>query len=80
MIESRGVRAKAREREAVEHRMRQMFWTGLIVPAVACAATAIFVGPDSWLGWAAVLAIAPAAAAGVAFAFIMQDRRATRTP
>ncbi|MFC4506666.1 MULTISPECIES: hypothetical protein [Streptomyces] len=60
--------------------MKGMFWTGLVVPAVACAITALVVGPDSWLGWAAVLAVVPAAATGVAVAFMVQDRIRERRP
>lgn len=80
MIDSPRVRAEARqrEREATDRRMRRMFWTGLIIPATLCATAAVLIGPNSWLGWAAVLAVAPAAAVGVAVAFILQDRRATR--
>lgn len=57
-----------------ERRMKRIFWAGLIIPAVACAITALLVGPNSWLGWAAVLAIVPAVATGVAVAFMVQDR------
>ncbi|MGW1616362.1 hypothetical protein ACWCQZ_44340 [Streptomyces sp. NPDC002285] len=71
-------RALQEEREALDRRMRRMFWIGLIVPAVACTIMALAIGPDSWLGWAAVIATAPAAAAGVAVAFTLQDRRAAR--
>lgn len=80
MIDSPRTRAAAqrREREAADRRMRRMFWTGLIVPATLCATAAVLIGPNSWLGWAAILAVAPTAAAGVAVAFILQDRRATR--
>lgn len=67
-----------REREAIERRMKRMFWIGLIVPAVACAVAALLIGPDSWLGWAAVIAVAPAAATGVAVVFMLQDRAAAR--
>jgi hypothetical protein len=56
-----------------------MFWTGLTVPAIVCAVAAILIGPDSWLGWAAIFALAPTAAAGVAVVFILQDRQAART-
>jgi 1,4-dihydroxy-2-naphthoate octaprenyltransferase len=72
-------RARQQEREAFERRGRRMFWTGLVVPAIACTIVALAIGPDSWLGWAAVLATAPAAAAGVAFAFMLQDRAASRS-
>lgn len=67
--------ARRREREAFERRGKRMFWIGLTAPAIACAITALIVGPDSWLGWAAVVATAPAAATGVAVAFMAQDRR-----
>jgi hypothetical protein len=70
--------ARRREREAFERRGRRMFLTGLIVPAIACSVTALLIGPDSWLGWAAVIATAPAAAAGVAVVYMLQDRRAAR--
>lgn len=72
------VQAREQQRAADERRMRRMFWTGLIVPAVACVIAALLIGPDSWLGWAVVVAIAPAAAAGVAVAFMLQDRAAER--
>jgi fatty acid desaturase len=68
-------RARQEEREADERRMRRMFWIGMLVPAIACAVVALLVGPNSWLGWAAVIATAPAAAAGVAVVFMLQDRR-----
>lgn len=67
--------ARQQEREAFERRGRRMFWIGLLVPAVACTVAALLIGPDSWLGWAAVIAVAPAAAAGVAITFMLQDRR-----
>lgn len=67
--------ARRQEREAFERRGRRMFWAGLIVPAIACTAAALLIGPDSWLGWVAVVAVAPAAATGVAIAFMLQDRR-----
>jgi len=70
--------ARRQQRAADDRRMRRMFWTGLLVPAVACAIVALLVGPDSWLGWAAVIATAPTAAAGVAVAFMLQDRAASR--
>ena len=70
--------ARRQQRAADERRMRRMFWIGLIVPAVACTIVALAIGPDSWLGWAAVIATAPAAAAGVAVAFMLQDRAAAR--
>jgi uncharacterized membrane protein YdbT with pleckstrin-like domain len=63
------------EREAAERQMKRRFWIGLAVPAIACAVAALLIGPDSWLGWAAVIAVAPAAAAGVAITFMLQDRR-----
>lgn len=63
------------EREATERQMKRQFWIGLLVPAIACTVAALIIGPDSWLGWAAVVAVAPAAAAGVAIAFMLQDRR-----
>lgn len=78
MSRSRPLDRAGQEHEAAERRMRRMFWTGLIVPAVACAATALLIGPDSWLGWAAVIAVLPAAAAGVAVAFMLQDRARER--
>ena len=56
-------------------RTRRAFWAGLAIPAVACAAVALIAGPESWLGWAAVLAEAPAAAAGVALAWMIADRK-----
>lgn len=68
-------RARQQERAAFEQRGRRMFWLGLLVPAIACAVVALVVGPDSWLGWAAVIATPFAAAAGVAVAFMIQDRR-----
>jgi len=46
------------QRAADERRMRRMFWLGLIVPAVACTIAALIVGPNSWLGWAAVVVTA----------------------
>lgn len=67
--------ARWQEREAFERRGRRMFWLGLIVPAIACATTALLIGPDSWVGWVVVIAVVPAAAAGVAAAFMLQDRR-----
>lgn len=70
--------ARRQQRAADERRMRRMFWIGLAIPAVACTIVALAIGPDSWLGWAAVAATAPAAAAGVAVAFMLQDRRAER--
>lgn len=70
--------ARKAEREADERRMRRMFWIGLIVPAIACTIVALAIGPDSWLGWAAVIATAPAASTGVAVALMLQDRRAAR--
>ncbi|MFD5631600.1 hypothetical protein [Streptomyces sp. NPDC127072] len=76
MSQYRPIDRARREREAAERRMKRMFWIGLIVPAIACAVAALLIGPDSWLGWAVVVAVAPAAAAGVAVAFMLQDRRA----
>ncbi|MEU8756232.1 hypothetical protein AB0C88_37670 [Streptomyces chartreusis] len=70
--------ARRQQRAADERRMRRMFWIGLLVPAVACTIVALVIGPDSWLGWAAVVATAPAAAAGVAIVAMLQDRRAAR--
>lgn len=64
-----------REREAAERQMMRRFWIGLAVPAVACTVAALIIGPDSWLGWAAVIAVAPAAAAGVAITLMLQDRK-----
>lgn len=61
-------------RAALERRIPRTFWIGLIVPAAACATAALAIGPDSLLGWAAVIAVAPAAAAGVAVALVLQDR------
>lgn len=80
MMYSRRAQALAlrQQRAADERRMRRMFWLGLIVPAIACTAVALAVGPDSWLGWAAVVATAPAASAGVAVVFMLRDRRAAR--
>lgn len=78
MSRYRPIERARREREATERRMRRMFWIGLIVPAAACTIVALAVGPDSWLGWAAVIATAPAAATGVAVVFMLQDRRAAR--
>lgn len=75
MSQYRPTERARREREAAEHRMKRMFWIGLIVPAIACTVAALLIGPDSWLGWAAVIAVGPAAAAGVAVAFMVQDRR-----
>lgn len=79
MSEPRSYRARAearrREREAFERRGKRMFLIGLIVPAIACTVAALLIGPDSWLGWAAVIAVVPAAATGVAVAFMLQDRR-----
>lgn len=66
-----------REREAAERQMKRRFWIGLTVPAIACTVAALLIGPDSWLGWVAVVAVAPAAAAGVAITFMIQDRRPT---
>lgn len=70
--------ARQREREAFERRGRRMFLTGLLAPAIVCAVAALLIGPDSWLGWVAVAAVAPSAAAGVAVTFILQDRRTAR--
>jgi fatty acid desaturase len=70
--------ARRVEREAYERQMRRRFLIGLTVPAVVCAVTAIIAGPDSWLGWALILAEVPAAAAGVAIVFMLQDRAAAR--
>ena len=72
--------ARRREREAFERRGRRMFWIGLTVPAVACVIAALVIGPDSWIGWAAVLATAPAGAAGVAIAYAAQDWRSRSRP
>jgi hypothetical protein len=72
--------ARRQQRAADERRMRRMFWIGLLVPALACAIVALAIGPDSWLGWTAVVATAPAAAAGVAVVFMLQDRRREPTP
>ena len=72
--------AQRQQRAADERRMRRMFWTGLLVPAMACTIVALAIGPDSWLGWAAVIATAPAAATGVAVVFMLQDRRREPTP
>jgi fatty acid desaturase len=66
--------ARRQQRAADERRMRRMFWIGLIIPAIACTVAALIIGPDSWLGWAAVIAVAPAAAAGVAITLMLQDR------
>ncbi len=63
-----------REREAAERQMKRRFWIGLFVPAIACTMAALIIGPESWLGWAAVLAVAPAAAAGVAITFMIRER------
>jgi hypothetical protein len=65
-----------REREAAERQMKRRFGIGLLVPAVACVIAALLISPDSWLGWVAVAAVAPVAAAGVAIMFTLQDRRA----
>jgi uncharacterized membrane protein YdbT with pleckstrin-like domain len=72
-------RAQARQQEhaATERQMRRRFLIGLTVPALICALTAIIVGPDSWLGWAVIIAELPAAAAGVAIVFMLQDRKPT---
>jgi uncharacterized membrane protein YdbT with pleckstrin-like domain len=72
------VQARQQQREADDRRMRRMFWIGLVVPAIACGIVALLVGPDSWLGWAAVVVTAPAAAAGVAVTFMVQDRMTAR--
>lgn len=69
---------RQKERETTERRMRRTFWIGLTVPAIACATTALIVGPGSLLGWLAVLAVAPAAAAGVAVVFMLRDRSPVR--
>ncbi|MFF2100951.1 hypothetical protein [Streptomyces sp. NPDC058202] len=63
------------EREASERQMKRRFWLGLIVPAATCAIAALLTGPDSRLGWVAVVAVLPAAAAGVAIVLVLQDRR-----
>jgi hypothetical protein len=55
--------------------MKRRFRVGLVVPAVACAVAALLIGPDSWLGWVAVVASIPAAGAGVAIVLMVQDRR-----
>lgn len=82
MSDDRSYRARAearrREMEAFERRGKRMFLIGLIVPAIACMVAALLIGPNSWLGWAAVIAVAPAAATGVAVVFMLQDRRAAR--
>jgi fatty acid desaturase len=70
--------ARRDQRAADERRMRRLFWVGLLVPAMACAIVALVIGPDSWLGWAAVVATAPAAAACVAVVLMLQDRAAER--
>lgn len=75
MSQYRPTERARREREAAERQMKRMFWIGLAVPAVACTVAALLIGPDSWLGWAAVIAVVPAAAAGVAITFMLQDRR-----
>jgi fatty acid desaturase len=72
--------ARRQQRAADERRMRRMFWIGLLVPAIACTIVALAIGPDSWLGWVVVVATAPAAAAGVAVVFALQDRRREPTP
>lgn len=40
---------------------RRAFLAAITTPAAVCAAVAVAAGPDSWLGWAAYLAEAPAA-------------------
>ncbi len=77
MSQYRPAERARREREAAERQMKRRFWIGLLVPAVACATATLLIGPDSWLGWVAVVAVAPAAAAGVAVAVMLQDRRRT---
>lgn len=69
--------ARQQERAATERQMRRRFLIGLTVPALICALTAISVGPDSWLGWVLIAAELPAAAAGVAVVFMLQDRKPT---
>jgi 1,4-dihydroxy-2-naphthoate octaprenyltransferase len=75
MSQYRPAERARQQREAAERQMKRKFWTGLLVPAIACTVAALLIGPDSWLGWAAVIAVAPAAAAGVAITFMLQDRR-----
>jgi fatty acid desaturase len=70
-------RARQEEHAATERQMRRRFWIGLAVPALVCALTAVIVSPDSWLGWALIVAEVPAAAAGVAIVFTLQDRKPT---
>lgn len=70
--------AAQQERDQAERRMKRIFWIGLLVPAIACTVAALLIGPDSWLGWVAVVAVAPAAAAGVAVTLMVQDRMAAR--
>lgn len=70
-------RARQEERAATERQMRRRFWIGLAVPALVCAVTAVIVGPNSWLGWALIVAEFPAAAAGVAVVFMLRDRKPT---
>jgi ferric-dicitrate binding protein FerR (iron transport regulator) len=78
MSQYRPTERARQEHEATERQMKRRFWLSLCIPAAACAVVALLVGPDSWLGWAAVVATAPAAAAGVALAFMLQDRAAAR--
>lgn len=54
---------------------RRAFWVGLVMPAAGCAMVALAVGPDTWVGWMAVSAIAPAAAAGVALQTVTRRHR-----
>lgn len=80
---SRSYRAREearRQHEAADRRDQRMFWTGLVVPPSACAVAALLIGPDSWLGQAAVIAEPFAAAAGVAVVFMIQDRRKEDAP
>jgi fatty acid desaturase len=68
-------RARQQERSATERQMRRRFLIGLTAPALICAVTAIIVRPDSWLSWALIVAELPAAAAGIAIVFMLQDRK-----
>lgn len=57
---------------------RRAFLLSLILPAVTCCAIALLAGPTSALGWAATIAEAPAAAAGVILTRVAHDRAAAR--
>lgn len=72
--------ARRREREAFDRRSRRISWTGLSIPVIVCTVAALIIRPDSWFGWATVIASAPAAATGFAVVLMLKDRRERSTP